>query len=152
MLRNIMDNNGKVAVTTYTADVPMIRGMAVVKSGKVAAFPSAKTGVDLFFVTKEQIPTGIDSLRGEISDYDDTFEKITAGEYVKLVKYGAGEVFADDQYSGNVSDGTYLVAGTDGKMVAAATGEVTSYICRGTYDDNGHHLIMIEGCEPHTVA
>lgn len=141
----------KVAIATYTADVAMVRGMGVQKSGTEAVLPTVATGEGIFFVTKEQVPTGIDTLRGEISDYDDIFEKIAVGEPVVLVKYAVGEVFADDQVTGTIADGTYAIVGTDGKIKAATTGDVAYLISRGAYDDAGHALTAFEVVEAHTV-
>lgn len=151
MLRNLMASD-KVAIATYAADVDMVRGMGVQKSGENAILPSVATGEGIFFVTKEQIPTGLDSIRGEISDYDDIFEKITAGEKVVLVKYAIGEIFADDQVTGTIADGTYAIVDTDGKIKAATTGNVAYLVSRGSYDDAGHALTAFEVVEAHTVA
>jgi len=151
MLRNLMVSD-KVAIATYTADVAMVRGMGVQKSGTEAVLPTVATGEGIFFVTKEQVPTGIDTLRGEISDYDDIFEKIAVGEPVVLVKYAVGEVFADNQVTGTIADDTYAVIGTDGKIKAATTGDVAYLISRGAYDDAGHALTAFEVVEAHTVA
>ena len=151
MLRDLIVND-KSAVATYTADVAMVRGMGVKKSGTEAILPTAATGEGIFFVTKEQIPTGLDTVRGELSDYDDVFEKIAVGEPVVLVKYGAGEEFATDQVTGTIADGTYAIVGTDGKLVAATTGQIAYVVSKGAYDDAGHALTAFEGVEAHTVA
>ena len=151
MLRNLIADNG-VAVATYTADVAMVRGMGVHKAGTEAVLPTAATGEGIFFVTKEQIPTGLDTLRGEISDYDAIFETIAVGEPVVLVKYPVGNVFGDDQVTGTIADGTYAIVGTDGKIKAATTGNVAYLISRGAYDDAGHALTAFEVVEAHTVA
>jgi len=151
MLRDLIVND-KSAVATYTADVAMVRGMGVKKSGTEAILPTAATGEGIFFVTKEQIPTGLDTVRGELSGYDDVFEKIAVGEPVVLVKYGAGEEFATDQVTGTIADGTYAIVGTDGKLVAATTGQIAYVVSKGAYDDAGHALTAFEGVEAHTVA
>lgn len=152
MLRDFISNGAKFADATYTADVALVRGMGVQKSNGEAILPTAATGEGIFLVDKEPIPTGLDSLRGEISDYDDIFEKIATGTYVKLVKYGVGEQFGSDQVTGTIADGTYAIVGTDGKWVAATTGKVAYVVSRGVYDDNGHTLTRFEGVEAHTVA
>ena len=152
MIRELMTNTGKIADATYTASVALVRGMAVQKSNGEAILPAAATGEDIFFVDKEPIPTGLDTVRGDISDYDDTFEKIAAEDHVKLIKYSAGEQIAVDQVTGTIADGTYAVVGTDGKLVAATAGNVAYMISRGTYDDNGHTLTKIEFVDAHTVA
>jgi hypothetical protein len=152
MLRELITNTGKIADATCTADVALVRGMAVQKLNGEAVLPTAATGEGLFFVDKEQVPTGLDTLKGEISDYDDIFEKIAANSNCKLIKYYAGEQIATDQVTGTIADGTYVVAGTDGKLKAAVAGNVAYAVSRGAYDDNGHALTKIEFVEAHTVA
>lgn len=151
MIRNLMADNN-VAIATYTADVAMVRGMGVQKLNGEAILPTAATGEGIFFVTKEQIPTGTNTLRGEISDYDDIFEKIAVGTPVVLLKYRVGEVFATDQVTGTIADNTYAIVGTDGKIKAAVSTNVAYLISRGTYDDAGHALTAFEVVDAHTVA
>ena len=152
MLRELMTNTGKIADATYIADVALVRGMVVQKSNGEAILPTTVTGEGLFFIDKESIPTGLNSLKGELSDYDDAFEKIKVGEKVKLIKYSAGEQIAIDQVSDTIVSDTYVVAGTDGKLKTAVTGDISYAISRGAYDDNGHVLTKIEFVEAHTVA
>lgn len=151
MLRELQTIIGKNAAATYTADVAMAQGMVVVKSGTEAVLPTAGA-TDLFFVTKERIPTGLQTVKGEISDYDTVFETISANEAVILTKYFAGERIATNQITGTPADGTYLIAGTDGKLKGQTTGTTSNLICRGTYDDAGHTLYIVEVVEPKTVA
>lgn len=152
MLRELIANTGKIADATYTADVALVRGMGVQKLNGEAVLPTAVTGEGIFLADKEPIPTGLDSLRGEISDYDVIFEDIKLGEKLKLIKYGVGETFATDQVTGTIASGTYAVVGTDGKFKAAVATNVAYVISRGAYDDNGHALTVFEGVEAHTVA
>ena len=63
MLRELIANSGYAANAMFTADVDMVQGMVVVKSGTEATLPTAGAG-NLFFVTKERIPTGVLSLKG----------------------------------------------------------------------------------------
>jgi len=144
MLRDIMTNTGKVADATYSAGTDLVRGMVVVKSNGNTAFATAPTGDNVFFVDKEPIPAGVDSVRGELSDYDSSFENIKSGEKVVLKNYVAGETIATDQIDSSVTKGVYLEAGTDGKLAAAGVDVITKMICGGDYDDNGHSLKLVE--------
>ena len=151
MLRELIANSGYAANAMFTADVDMVQGMVVVKSGTEAALPTAGAG-DLFFVTKERIPTGVLSLKGELSDYIDEYENISAGEFVKLEKYRVGDVIATNQITGTPAAGTYLIAGTDGKLKAQVSATTSNMVCRGTYNDAGHTLYKVEIVEPYTAA
>ena len=68
---------------TKTAKVAMVMGMGVVKDGNNVKFPTSTTAKNIFFVGKELIGTGLDSMR-ELSDYD--LENIAEGEFVYLDK------------------------------------------------------------------
>lgn len=151
MLRELIANSGYAANAMFTADVDMVQGMVVVKSGTEATLPTAGAG-NLFFVTKERIPTGVLSLKGELSDYIDDYENIKAGELVKLEKYYVGDVVATDQITGTPTAGTYLIAAIDGTLTAQTSGTTSTMICRGTYNDAGHTLYKVEIVEPNVVA
>lgn len=151
MLRELIANSGYAANAMFTADVAMVQGMVVVKSGTEAALPTAGAG-DLFFVTKERIPTGVLSLKGELSDYIDEYENIAAGEFVKLEKYRVGDVVATNQITGTPAAGTYLIAAIDGTLKAQVSATTSNMVCRGTYDDAGHTLYKVEIVEPYTAA
>lgn len=153
MIRELQTITGKNAAANYTADVAMVRGMVVIKSGTEAILPTSAGIGDLFFVDKQFIPTGLLSLQGEISDYSDSADKITANEAVILTKYLLGERVATDQVTGNpVAEGTYLIAGTDGKLKAQTASTTSTMISRGTYDDAGHTLTIVEIVEPNVVG
>ena len=151
MLRELIANSGYAANAMFTADVAMVQGMVVVKSGTEAVLPTAGAG-NLFFVTKERIPTGVLSLQGDLSDYITEYENIAAGEFVKLEKYYVGDVVATNQITGTPAAGIYLIAGTDGKLKAQTASTTSTMICRGTYDDAGHTLYKVEIVEPNVVA
>lgn len=120
MLRVLEDINTKNADAMYSAGSDMIVGMGVLKGANLEAdFPTTATATDIFFVTKEFIPTGLDSLKGEISDYN--LENIKGGEKIVLVKPVIGEIFWTDQIDTGIAVGDYVVAGTDGKFEKAAT-------------------------------
>ena len=118
MFRVLEDINAKNADAMHTAGSEMTIGMGVVKGANlVADFPSTATATDVFFVTKEIIPTGMDSLKGDISDY--CLEKIKTGENVVLVKPIIGEIYWTDQIDAGLTVGKYVVVGVDGKFEAA---------------------------------
>ena len=103
----------------HSAGSAMTIGMGVVKGANFEAdFPSAATATDVFFVSKEIIPTGLDSLKGEISDY--ALETIAAGEKVVLVKPIIGEIYWTDQIDSGIAVNDYVVVGTDGKFEKAS--------------------------------
>jgi len=124
--------------------------MAVQKVSGEAALVTAATGLNIFFVDRQQVSTGIDSLRGELSDYYTSFENIAINTACLLKSYTVGEEIATDQVTGTPADGTYLVAGTDGKVVAGTTGQVSYMISRGAFDDASNALYAIEFVNAHT--
>lgn len=88
--------NAKNADAMYSAGSDMTVGMGVVKGANFEAdFLASATATDIFFVTKEFIPTGLDSLKGEISDYN--LENVKDGEKIVLVKPVIGEIYWTDQ-------------------------------------------------------
>jgi len=152
MIRGLQTIVGKNADAMCTADVAMVRGMGVQKSGGEAILPAAETCANIFFVTKETIPTGLLSIQGELSEYTSDFETIAIGEPVVLIKPMVGERYATNQYAtSKPAAGAYLMVGTDGKFVTATTSDVSTFYCEGNYDDAGHACIKFEVVEPHTV-
>lgn len=146
MLRVLQSINGKNADAMYTADVAMVKGMGVVKgTNNEVIFPATSTANNVFFVTKEMIPTGVNTLYGELSDYVDNFEKIAADEPVVLVTPLKGERYFTDQ-ADTVVVGDYLVVGVDGKFEKATTGKTSNLLVKNiTYKDAGSHAgIVIE--------
>lgn len=153
MFRVLQDINAKNVDATKTADVAMVKGMGVQKSGTEAILPAAATCADIFFVTKEFIPTGVKASMGEVSDYDTDFENIKANERVVLVKPIVGEIYWTDQ-TDTVAVGDYLVVGADGKFEKATTGETSNLIVRSITDkDAGTHAgTTIEVVDFKTIA
>lgn len=153
MIRDFIINGAKAPDAMHKAKVAMVTGMAVVKedseTDKYANITSAETVADIFFVDKERIPTGINTARGDMSDYDPDFVNIAAEEMVSLDKYAPGEKFGTDQYDTS-SITTETEVGTrisfkDGKAQAATQTTVNSpYVFKGFYNDNGHALVQIE--------
>ena len=153
MIRDFIINGAKAPDAMHKAKVAMVTGMAGVKedseTDKYANITSAETVADIFFVDKERIPTGINTARGDMSDYDPDFVNIAAEEMVSLDKYAPGEKFGTDQYD-TVSITAETEVGTrisfkDGKAQKATATTVTSpYVFKGFYNDNGHTLVQIE--------
>lgn len=146
MLRELQTIINKNADSMLKADVDVVTGMGVVKDGSNGEFklPTAETDTGVFFVNKEQVPTGLNTARINMSDYDDDFCKVAAGERAKLIAYVAGERIATDQYSDSLTDiDTYVKVGTDGKIAAVASG-TSKMLFKGTMIDNGHTLAIIE--------
>lgn len=154
MLRELQTIVGKNADAMCTADVAMVRGMGVQKSGGEAVFPAAKTCSNIFFVTKETIPTGLLSIQGELSEYTDDFENIAVGEPVVLIKPMLGERYATDQFGATAkpSAGDYLMVDDDGLFITAVTNDVSTFLCEGNYDDAGHACIKFEVVEAHKIT
>jgi hypothetical protein len=121
MFRVLEDINGKNADAMYSAGDDMKVGMGVIKGESFEAdFPSTATATDIFIVAKEFIPTGLDSLRGEVSDYD--LETIKSGDKIVLIKPIIGEIYWTDQVETELSVGDYLVVNTNGKFTKASSG------------------------------
>lgn len=140
----------KNVAAQYTADDDFVQGMVGVKNGEVVELPTAGAK-DLFFVTRERIPTGIESVV-EASDYDDRYEVIPKGVKVKLFKLGQGERVAVDQIDGTPESGTYLIATATGKLTAQTAGTTSVLMCKGTYTDGDKTLYIVEGVEPNTTS
>lgn len=145
MFRVLEDINAKNADAMHSAGSDMTIGMGVVKGANFEAdFPSAATATDVFFVTKEIIPTGLDSLKGEISDY--ALENIKAGEKVVLVKPIIGEIYWTNQVDNGLVVGDYVVAGVDGKFEKAEASVQSNLKITSTTikDADAHDGVVIE--------
>ena len=153
MFRVLEDINAKNADAMYSAGSAMTIGMGVVKGANFEAdFPSEATATDVFFVTKEIIPTGLDSLKGEISDY--ALEAIVDGEKVVLVKPIIGEIYWTDQFDSGITKGNYVVVGTDGKFEKAASSAKSNLkvVSTDIKDAGTHAGIAIEVVDWATVS
>ena len=148
MIRDMRRNGAQPKDTMHKAEVAMVTGMGVViKDATTVALPSAETASNVYVVTKERIPTGINAARVDMSDYDEDFVK--AGEFIGLERYTDGEKFATDQFKaedfgeGAVA-GFAVSVGADGKWQKATASTVLSkYVFDGFHNDNGHKLIMV---------
>lgn len=153
MLRDLIINGAKAPDAMHKAKVALVTGMAVVKedsvTDKFANISSTETVADIYFVDKERIPTGINTAKGDMSDYDEDFVNIKANEFVTLDKYIPGERFATDQFdTTSITDSTAIdsrISFKSGKaQVATATSVLSTYVFKGFHNDNGHKLAIIE--------
>lgn len=146
MLRELQVTMHKPANAQYkSGEAKVMTGMAVVKDevNKTFGFAGTATADDLFFVDAERIPTGLNTIRTNISDYDPDFTELAQGEFGKLIAYYVGERIATDQVvMAGLAVGDRLMAGTDGKLVKATV--ASRYIYQGEFDDAGHTLAIVE--------
>ena len=150
MIRDMRRNGAQPKDTMHKAEVAMVTGMGVViKDATTVALPSVETASNVYVVTKERIPTGINTARVDMSDYDEDFVNIKAGEFIGLERYTDGEKFATDQFKaedfgeGAVA-GFAVSVGVDGKWQKATVSTMTSkYVFDGFHNDNGHKLVMV---------
>lgn len=145
MLRVLIENNGAFAPTIYKngEDTALKTGMGVVlnvASGE-AELPASATSSNVYVVDKERSLEGVEIADGyEPSDYASYFNEIASGEFVKLRKFSAGEMFATDQYdtAEYTSGSSYMNVGTDGKFEAVASGTskllFAGYVTDGSYE------------------
>lgn len=147
MLREFKAGIGKVVHTDYKANSAMKTGMVVVldENTKEAKFPAAPTADGLYFVDKERVPTGYNTARGDMSDYDENFINVEAGEFVKLKNYREDAVIGVDcKGSAAPTAGNVVAAGTDGKLIDAPDTVPSRYLYLGDVLDNGHTLMKIK--------
>ena len=150
MIRDMRRNGAQPKDTMHKAEVAMVTGMGVViKDATTVALPSAETASNIYVVTKERIPTGINTARVDMSDYDEDFVNIKAGEFIGLERYTDGEKFATDQFkAGDFGEGAVagfaVSVGVDGKWQKATVSTMPSkYVFDGFHNDNGHKLVMV---------
>lgn len=147
MIRDMRRNGAQPKDTMRKAAVALVTGMGVVKTENMTvSLPTAETATNIYVATKERIPTGINCARKDMSDYDDDFVKIAAGEFLGLERYTDGEKFATDQFkaedfSDDAVEGFGVSVGTDGLWMKASI--ESKYVYDGIHDDNGHKLVMI---------
>lgn len=146
MLREIRRNGAQPRDTMHKAGANMMTGMGVViKDKTTVVLPSGETSSNLYFVTKERIPTGTNAARRDMSDYDEDFVNITKGEFVGLDRYTDGEKLATDQFKAeDFNDelkGKPVAIGADGKWMKAT--KASKYVFEDFHMDNGHKLVMV---------
>lgn len=150
MLRDFRINGAKAPDAMHKAKADMVTGMAVVRedtaTDKFVKVTDTETVADILFVDKERIPTGVNTARGDMSDYDDDFVKIKANEMVTIDKFAVDEKFGTDQYvETDFTAETAIdtrVSFKDGKAMKATV--ASPYKFKGLCNDNGHTLIQIE--------
>ncbi|PYY28351.1 hypothetical protein [Paenibacillus illinoisensis] len=147
MLRRLETHVHKTADATFQAATPTVRGRLVQKDYSTKTFVAPTSQEGLYFVNKDNYPTGLLSLEGELSDYDSRLENVSAGEFAVLEKPMAGEVYGTDQIELNgLVEGDYLAAETAGATAGQLVKSTnpTQFKFRGTKVDNGHTLGRVE--------
>lgn len=146
MLRVLQESAMKPNDTMNRASTDMITGMGVVKNleDKEVAFPATESGVNIYILDKERIPTTIvNAVRTDVSDYDPDFNEFKAGDFVKLNPPQFPDRFAVDQYVlAGLAIGNYMAVGTDGKWKIATVPSMFTY--GGIHNDAGHELAIIQ--------
>jgi len=145
MLRELQVTMNKPANSMYKCgEEQLTTGSAVVldEVNKKFVFPTANTAGDLLFVDKERIPTGLNAVRTDVSDYDKDFTTVTSGEFAKVIAYYVGERFATDQFvETGLNVGDRLVANTEGRLIK---GTNSRYVFKGIFNDAGHKLAVVQ--------
>lgn len=143
MLRDSMYGMGKPVPAIYKAAQAMKTGVAVVVNETDGTFdyPSATTGVNVYFVDKERIATGYKAGIDNLSDYDEVFVNVAKGEFAKLKNFVYGDIFLTDA-EGTPTAGKVVAFTSTGTIVDATTASVYEYVKE--YNDNGHKLKMIK--------
>ncbi|GAB6989361.1 hypothetical protein [Paenibacillus pini] len=148
MLRHLQGISNKNVDAMLSASSTLVRGQLVQKDYTNGGVIKPLSQEGLYFVDKAQIPTGLMSLEGDLSDYDVRFENIAKGTLVTLEKPISGERYATSEFvaTGLVA-GDYLIASTtvdadQGKLKKNAS--ATPFIYRGTKIENGHTLAIVE--------
>lgn len=147
MIRDMRRNGAQPKDTMHKASVEMVTGMGVViTDSTTVSIPTAETVSNVYFVTKERVPSGVNTARTDMSDYDEDFTTIKKDEFVGLERYTDGEKFATDQFTAadfadGVATGFAVSVGTDGKLKKATI--ASKYVYDDIYNDNGHKLVMV---------
>lgn len=146
MLREIINHGGKAAEGTYVAATELKTGMGVVKNiDGTCSVPTDATSANIFLVDKARIPTGLNTAKTNLSDYETEFVTVAKGDRVKLCEYDFGEVFGTDQFTALTDEdkGKSLHVGVDGKWTVATAASI--YRFRGFIMDAGtHKMAQIE--------
>jgi hypothetical protein len=145
MLRELQVTKDKPANSMYKCgEDKLTTGSAVVLDdvNKNFAFPTANRAGDLFFVDKERIPTGLNAVRTDVSDYDEDFTTVKANEFAKVIAYYVGERFATDQFvKAGLAVNDRVVANNQGQLIK---GTNSRYVFKGLFNDAGHELAIIQ--------
>lgn len=147
MLRRLQVHVHKAADATFKSATPTVRGRLAQKDFATGTAIVPTSQDQLFFVNKDDYPIGLMAYEGEISSYDARLDGVKAGEHVVLEKPLPGEIYGTTEFiEAGLAEGDYLeveTAGNDaGKLKKAAA--ATSFLYRGTKNDNGHKLARVE--------
>lgn len=147
MIRELGVHSTKYTPANMTAAVAMVTGMGAqikVADGTVV-LPEADDAVsDIYFVEKERTVEGIYASISNLDDYFDQFVNVKAGEFVKIIKPIAGELYGVDQFAAALADGDKgkrLSVGTDGKWKVATA--ASPFVFEGFVMDGTHKLAQI---------
>ena len=146
MIRELGVHSTKYTPANMTAAVAMVTGMGAqisVADGNVI-LPDAEAASDIYFVEKERTVNGIYAALTDFDDYFDQFVNVKAGDFVKIIKPVAGELYGVDQFADALvagDKGKRLSVGTDGQW-AVAKG-ASPYVFEGFVMDGSHKLAQI---------
>lgn len=146
MIRELGVHSTKYTPANMTAAVAMVTGMGAqisVADGNVI-LPAAEAASDIYFVEKERTVEGIYAALTDFDDYFDQFVNVKAGEFVKIIKPLAGELYGVDQFADALKDsdkGKRLSVGTDGKWAVAKV--ASPFVFEGFVMDGTHKLAQI---------
>ena len=138
MIRELGVHSTKYTPANMTAAVAMVTGMGAqikVADGTVI-LPEAETASDIYFVEKERTV--------DFDDYFNQFVNVKAGEFVKIIKPLAGELYGVDQFADALKDGDKgkrLSVGVDGKWAVAKI--ASPFVFEGFVMDGTHKLAQI---------
>nr|DAM63816.1 MAG TPA: hypothetical protein [Caudoviricetes sp.] len=146
MIRELGVHSTKYTPANMTAAVAMVTGMGAqikVADGTVI-LPAAEAASDIYFVEKERTVEGIYASITNLDDYFDPFVNVKAGDFVKIIKPVAGELYGVDQFSDALADGDKgkrLSVGVDGKWAVAKV--ASPFVFEGFVMDGTHKLAQI---------
>lgn len=146
MIRELGVHSTKYTPANMTAAVAMVTGMGAqikVADGTVI-LPEAETASDIYFVEKERTVEGIYTALTDFDDYFNQFVNVKAGEFVKIIKPLAGELYGVDQFADALKDGDKgkrLSVGADGKWAVAKI--ASHFVFEGFVMDGTHKLAQI---------
>jgi len=149
MLRQLQHVSGKNVDASFKSEVKTVRGRLVQKDQKNKTFKLATSQEGVYFLDKEQIPSGINVIFNNMSDYHENFEVVSQDEFALLVAPLKGERYATSEFvEVGLVEGDYLTietAGGDdqGKLKKLDTG-TSQFVYGGIHNDNGNELAIVE--------
>lgn len=140
--------SGKNVDASFKSSVATVRGRLVQKNHADKTFALATSQEGLYFLDKEQIPSGINVILNYMSDYHDNFEQVAVDEFALLVAPIKGERYAVSEFvETGLAEGDYLeveiTAGADQGKLKKAAGQ-TQFVYGGIHNDNGRELAIVE--------